>query len=430
MKERLITLLTALAALGLSVFLLAPPQPPAPRVSLPTSEDRGSSGLKGLYTWLQRERVAVISLRKRYTELPRLTAPAQRGSLLIVSAPARTDITPAERQALKHWIAEGNSLLILGAVYDRPNWAESDTDFYELKKLLRDFSWSLVSDTAEPAAPERQDFASKTFKEKVAAVQAEVKAHIPAEERLSAFSRQPLLFGVEHVAAQTVPELLRKSWALSTENNDNLAFSLLKRSDGKGDAVWQIKAGEGQIFLALTPDLFSNTRLNHADNARFFVNLLGQALSKDGKLLFDDYHFGLSELYDPEAFFKDTRLHQTLGFLGVLWILYVIGYSDRLAPVRVPPVKLSMRDFIDATAGFFARRVQQRALAAELVKHLLLDIRLGRRLSDEEQTWRWLEHHPQIPAGQLALLRRAVAQRRISLTRLTNAIIHIRSVAL
>ena len=55
MKERLITLLTALAALALVVFLLTPPQPNAQKpVSLPTTEDRGADGLKGLFTWLQR----------------------------------------------------------------------------------------------------------------------------------------------------------------------------------------------------------------------------------------------------------------------------------------------------------------------------------------------------------------------------------------
>jgi hypothetical protein len=430
MKERLITLGTALAALALAVFLLAPPEPPPARVSLPTSEDRGGAGLKGLYTWLQRERVPVASLRNRYTELHRLAAQPQRGNLLLASLPARTDISKAEWQALKQWIAEGNTLLILGAVYNRPDWANGETCFCQVKALLSDFSWSLDVPDAAESLQETEDPDGQTLEEKVADVQAGVKAQIPIEDRLLPVSRHPLLAGVGRLETQTVPVLLDQTWWLATEDPDNLALGLLQRSDGKAGAFWQIKAGEGQILLSLAPDLFSNARLGRADNARFIANLIGQALAGDGKLIFDDYHFGLSELYDPERFFADTRLHQTLGFMGLLWLLYVIGHDNRLAPVRAPSVRLSAQDYIDATAGFFARRLKPRTLAAELAGQALLDVRSGRRLRDETQTWLWLERHPQITAGQLDLLKRAHARRPVSLVRLADAITHIRAVSL
>lgn len=431
MKERLITLLTALAALGLTIFLLAPPQPPVEPISLPTTEDRGSEGLKGVYSWLHREQLPLVSLRNRYTELYKSAVKAQRGNVLVISMPAPKEISDAEWRALKLWISKGNSLLILGAVYYRPAWAGEENCFCDVKKFLRGFAWLLDYESLEPESDGRDDIAQKkTFKEKIEAMQANVKSHIPVQDKLATFSKHPLLQNVRQLETQTTAELLRKKWTLAATNADNLALALLKRSDAKLSAFWQIKAGEGQVFLSLAPDLFSNTRLNHADNARFLINLLDQALAKDGTLIFDDYHFGLSELYDPEHFFQDSRLHRTLGFLGLLWLLYVIGYTDRLAPVRAASLKLSIGDFVAGTAGFFARRLKKRALAAELVSHLLLDIRMTRKLRDEEQAWHWLEQHAQITSGQLSLLKRAKLQRRVSLMQLADAVAHIRTVTL
>jgi hypothetical protein len=198
------------------------------------------------------------------------------------------------------------------------------------------------------------------------------------------------------------------------------------------DAVagWQMKAGNGQIILMLTPDIFSNHQLNDANNAQFFVNVLNQALSPQGKVLFDDYHFGLSELYDPQNFFKDPRLHKTLLCLGLLWGFYVVGYSPRLAPIRLKGGKLSLLDFTDTTASFFARRVGKRQLAEALVKHLLMDICQRRHLVGEDQALLWLSQHRKIKSQQLALLKLALEKQRLSLPILTNTLIDIRTTLL
>jgi hypothetical protein len=428
-KERLITLLTALLALGLSLFLLSPPQPPEPKLSVPTSEDRGKAGLKGLAEWLRRQGVAVASLRNRYGHLAELAGPSGRGHVLIVSLPAQKDLEKAEWQALQRWVDDGNSLLILGAVFWRPDWSQQEACFCDVKQLLQHFDWSLDDDDLEP--PEAQPQSDeKSFRERIAAMQAEIKAQIPVDDQLLPIAGQPVTEGIERLSTQVVPHLMEQTWWLKTENNGNLALNLLQRSDGAAVAFWQIKAGKGQIFLSLAPDLFSNQRLGQADNARFAANLLNQALANHGKVIFDDYHFGLSELYDPERFFSDDRLHRTLAFLGLMWLLYVAGYSNRLAPVRPHTPKLSMRDFVDVTAGFFARRVPEPALAAELLRQLLLDVRLVRRLADDRQAWQWLECHPQIAPADLAALKRAQAGRRVSLLRLAETLRQVRRLAL
>jgi len=100
-KERLITLATALLALGLSLFLLSPPQPPEPKISLPSSEDRGKAGLKGMAEWLRRQGVPVASLRNRYDHLRELSGPPGAGHVLVVSLPAQKDVEKAEWRALQ-----------------------------------------------------------------------------------------------------------------------------------------------------------------------------------------------------------------------------------------------------------------------------------------------------------------------------------------
>ena len=431
MRERLITLLTAVAALALVIFLLSPHRPNVQKsVSLPTTEDRGSEGLKGLFTWLQREQLAVVSFRKRYTELSQDKSIPERGNVLIASMPAPKEMMASEWSALSRWLGRGNSLILLGAVYHHPAWTKGEDCFCDVKKFLARYAWTLEGEDTEVDSKEPKENNAKSLQESIAVLQASIKNHLPQASRLVALSAHPLLQGVKTLDVQTTPDLLKKHWTLAGDNTDNLALRLFSVADSGGIAAWQMNAGAGRIVLMLTPDVFSNGHLNHADNARFLGNLLSQSLAPEGRLLFDDYHFGLSKLYDPEHFFKDERLHKTLACLGLLWLFYVIGYTTRLAPVRIPVVKLSVLDFIEVMAGFFARRVNKRLLAEALVKHLLVDICKHRRLHNESEAWLWLEQHSQIPHEQLRLLKQTQSKQRLSLLHLSNAITYIRTVTL
>jgi len=428
-KERLITLATALVALAITLFLLVPPQPAEPKQSVPTSSDRGQAGLKGLAEWLRRQGVAVTSLRNRYRQLPEVAVKAAAGNVLVVSLPAPKEVQAAEWQALQDWVERGNNLLLLGAVLWRPDWSRQEACFCEVKGFLEHFGWSLQEqdededEDPQPPPPDRQD-----FRQKMAAVQAEIQAQLPVEDQLLPLPDQPLTAGVGAVSTRTVPALMRQTWLLQSQGGDNLAVNLLLRSDGRSVGFWQISAGHGQILLSLAPDLFSNRRLGEADNARFLANLLNQSLAGDGTVIFDDYHFGLSELYDPDRFFGDSRLHRTLALLGVMWVLYVAGYSNRLAPVAPQQQRLSVADFVEVTAGFFARRIARDELARELLRHLLLDLRLARQMGDEGEAWEWLGRHPGIAAADLATLRRVRSGRRVPLLRLSETLRQVRRV--
>jgi len=425
MKERLVTLLSALAALALVIFLFTPPDIQKP-VSLPTTEDRGTDGLKGLFAWLQREHVAVVSFRKRYTEL----GPG-RGNLLVVSLPAPSPISKQEWSALARWLKQGNSLLILGAVYNHPPWSGVENCFCDVKDFLDGYAWLLDKEDSKKQADKTETGKEKSLRESVTAMQVAVKSHLAQTNRLLALSSQPLLQGVKELNTQTMPYLLQPHWTLSSTDKDNLALRLFSVGDEPAaTAGWRISADAGQILLLLVPDVFSNSRLSKADNARFFSNLVRLTLAPHSRVLFDDYHFGLAEFYDPEHFFNDVRLHKTLGFLGLLWLLYVLGHTNRLAPVRIPVIQTSALDFIEVMAGFFAHRLNNRLLAEELVRHLLADICRQHRLQDETEAWRWLEQHGQITRAQLDQLKQKQSKQRRSLQQLTNTITYIRTLTL
>lgn len=435
MKERLITLFTALAALALVIFLLSPHSPDDQKpVSLPTSEDRGPDGLKGLFSWLQREGLPVVSFRKRFTDLLKDQALPKSGNVLLASMPASRETLEKEWSALSEWLEQGNTLIILGAVYQHPSWATGEDCFCDVKSFLSGYDWTLDTEGAdddddEPAVPDEEE-ADKTLQSSIVALRAGLKNALPQDSQLLALSSQPLLEGVKTLQTQTRAMLLNKPWTLSSSEPTNLSLRLLRIKDTDLTAGWWLNAGAGRVVLLLTPDLFSNSRLGQADNARFFSNLIDQSLSPDGRLLFDDYHFGLSELYDPEHFFKDPRLHKSLWCLGLFWLLYVVGYTSRLAPVRQTDNPLSTQDFINVTAEFFARRLSKPLLAEALVKHLLADIHARRGMRSDAEVWHWLEQHSRISKTQLELLNQALSKQRLSLLRLSNTITYIRTVTL
>lgn len=86
--------------------------------------------------------------------------------------------------------------------------------------------------------------------------------------------------------------------------------------DGKS-AMWLLPVGRGWMYLSAFPDLLGNNIVKETNNARWLTQLLKLHLSESGYLIFNDYPFGLSELYDPEAFFSDSRLHNTLLQSGI-----------------------------------------------------------------------------------------------------------------
>ena len=423
MKDRFVTFAAAVAALVVTFIIVMPPRGSGDAdLSLPTTEDRGGSGLIGLKTWLERGGIPIHSLRRRYPELMDTTVFAETGNLLIVSFPHFREALQSEWQALSGWIDSGNSLLILGYAYDRPDWFGSDGCLCDAVQLLDELGWTLSS-----SKPDKDEADSEGFDGRIDRLHAGLQALTPTLTTIQPLSTFPIVHTVSNVESRVIPALTDEIWQLST-TSDQLAVRLFAfDADPDKTVIWQVEAGRGRIFLSLAGDIFSNEMLNRADNARLFKNLLSRMLSGKGQVIFDDFHFGLSDLYDPEQFFSDSRLHRTIGLILLFWLLYVLGDSKRLAPVRHKKAEISAIDSVEAMAGFFAGRLDKKILAQELTRHLLQDLRQNRRLPTEEAVWQWLERHPQIPATSIALLRDAAQQRCSQLNVLTDTLTEIRT---
>lgn len=427
MKERLVTFVAALAALLVSFIILSPPRAPnADDLSLPTTEDSGVNGLKGVKVWLENAGLAVHSLRKRYPSLLDDSQFAPTGNILIVSLPHFHQALASEWQALATWIGRGNSLLLLTHPYNPPSWRRSEGCIVcEAVQLLDELGWQLSQSGAEQSALSVD--LGNDLKQGLQRFRGRLQTMMSRPTELDPLSTLATMAGIENLESQMKPRLLHNRWQLSTIG-DQMALRLFAVGGEAGQTVlWQIGSGRGQVFLSLAGDILSNEMVGRAGNARWLKNMLSQALSENGRIIFDDYHFGLSDLYDPDQFFSDDRLHRTLGLILLFWFLYVLGDSNRLAPVRASIVRASVKDTVEAMTGFFAARLEPKILAAELTRHLLQDIRLRRGLKDEAAVWQWLERHPHIDHRQLALLRDAMRQRCYRLHVLTDTLTEIRT---
>ena len=121
MKDRLVTLLGALLALAIVYALFFQRGAERP-ITKPLSIEAGRNGYLALWNWLEREHVKVVSLRQRFPALLDDRSLAESGNLLIVTMPFRTPLRSSEVPPLDEWVARGNTVLLLAALDDSPEW--------------------------------------------------------------------------------------------------------------------------------------------------------------------------------------------------------------------------------------------------------------------------------------------------------------------
>ena len=217
--------------------------------------------------------------------------------------------------------------------------------------------------------------------------------------------------------------------ALTSKEKFRTSLVLLEDSLTESPAFWQVRIGEGIGWISGYADLFSNAALGDGDNARLLANIVAGSLGPDGRVIFDDMHQGLTEVYDPNAFFGDARLHATLWFIVGFWLLYVVGRSNRIAPLAQRPELPRAVDFVHAVGGLFARRLTGREVAMGLLRHFFVELR-GVRAGADDVDWELLARNPRVPRSQvdeLRILHSGLAQGRTpDLVRLNNLINSIR----
>ncbi len=354
MNDRLVTALGALAAVAVLAVLLFPASQPS-RIGRPTSADTGPNGYAALVQWLRSDGVAVKSLRRRASALTGdELALAPSGNLMITTMPHRNRLRRKEGADLWQWVARGNTLLVLAALDDTPDWVSG-----------LDTSWFLADLTRSSGL----EFEVMPASHGGVANLGRVGRTTPVI--LEGLPEHPLMAGVAELRGES--DFPASLWQVKSASEASRGVLQLAREARSGaPAMWEAAAGRGQVIVSGLGSLLSNRTIGQGDNRAFVANLVRFHLAPGGAVIFDDMHQGLSVLYDPAAFFSDPRLGATLLFLLGFWALYLLGGNSRLGPVIQPSAAPRQGDFVAGVGGFLARKLS-RADAGRLMIRAWLD---------------------------------------------------------
>lgn len=411
MRERLLVLCLAAGALVL-FYALFFPKPPTTSVDVengsPLSTDARPDGYLAVWQWLGKEHVPRVSLQLQYDRLEGLLTRPQ-GNVMLVTMPQRVVPHESEVDALDDWVARGNTLVIMAALDDEPPWAIGTLDTLMRERLQR-----LTGLHFTPASADTG-----------------LKGFSLGKLEIHPNGQFPLLAGVRQL--ETL-KYLSRSWRTTTVD-ERLPLELASRSDDGTPVIWLQRSGAGQIILCGAASLFSNAGVGRRDNAQMLANLIGWTRGPGGAVIFDDAHQGLTAFYDAKAFFADPRLHDTLGWIVLLWLAFVLG-PQSLRVRRHQQQPLGETAYVEAGARYLAAVVRPGDAAQRLIEDFLdwlrVRLRLESRDSQDAQgaVWQWLEAQPAVPAAERRKLQdwyaRACAGERIDLTRLQNFLVQLR----
>lgn len=439
MRERLTTLACALGALLLFGTLFLHGGALSAPVSQPTTVDRADNGLLGAQHWLEGEGVRTLSLRERFGALPQRLGLAAHGNLLIVSLPAAGSFHTDELVALDRWIRDGNTLMVLAALRDRPAWAQLPFQMQHDLQLLTGLSLLLNVERGRERKPHAHEERVPRTGDSAAAphgakppprreqqpIRLISELRAPQRGTLEPNRAHPYFTGVQHAVAFSDYAGLSGAVTLPT---DGFALSLAHESGTGEDAFWVRPDGAGTIIVSGFGSLFANRALGLADNARLLANLVAATVARDGAVVFDDQHQGLSDSYDPAKFYHDPRLYATLAVIAVVWLAWVLGGTRLSAPLRRASAPREA-ELVRATGLFLARVLRPAAAARRLLEQFLRRASgaAGRNGAEEARLWGWLESHPRLARADVRQLRAwhesAVQNRRVPLMRLHNLIV-------
>jgi len=425
MRERLITLGCALGALLVFAALFIHGDPLGGRqMALPTTVEHAGNGLAGALGWLEEERIPVVSLRERFDTLARRRDLPPVGNLLIVSLPASTPFSGAERRALDDWLRAGNTLLVLAAIADKPDWARGGVFWADLEDLTGLSYEPVRLRTAAAATPKGED---------LIALMSAASRPLASPERTTLIPNRPhpYLDGVALATAWSDYPWRVFPWQAWTVKvpRDGFVLSLARQRETGEGVLWTRPVGAGTVIISGFASLFSNRALAQPDNARLLANIVATSLGARGAVLFDDEHQGLGLAYDPAKFYRDPRLYQTLGVLLVMWLVWVLGGTRLRLPARRASAPREAQ-LVRATGAYLARVLKPAAAARRMFEHLQRRLAAGQSAgATGGALWELLEQQPRLARADLEQLRawygRAYAGERVPLKRLHNLIVRI-----
>jgi hypothetical protein len=407
LKERLVTLGLAACALALFYVLFLPkPTPPSNTAAMPLSTETGPYGYQAAWRWLHAERIPVLTLRERYDRLNRADVFKPTGNVLLTTLPHKLPERPLEAMELDMWVERGNTLIVMAALDDTPLWTLGYHKLAEAVGRMTRLKFEVVEESPVP-----QRSLSLVLNGLLQSQQSSIEPR----------GVHPLLEGVHSV--RVVSELPASRWRASPM--DRSAVLEIGQIAGNGDpAIWLSRQGKGHVITFAVASIFSNQLIGEQDNGRLLSNLVAWSRGFDGAVIFDDAHQGSVSYYDAKAFFADPRLRRTIGWIVVLWLVFVLGLQPLRSRMREWN-PLDITAFIAMSGEFFASTLTPAATGARLFENFFDSIR--RRLDlrqDGSPMWEWLSAQAGVSLGELSELRRLHqrirAGRRVNLVRLQN----------
>ncbi len=440
MRERLITLAIAIGVLLLFVAMFVRREDALGarnEVPRPTTAERRGNGYHAATSWLEAEGIREISLRERFDTLTQRKDLPRSGNLLIVTLPAANGFNTWEFIPLDRWIRAGNTLLILAALSDNPDWGFSQGGFAsgDLNLLTGlEFETTRNRQSRVTRRPQRTTPSPNTAEPAVVRDPAEAFRYLAEPQRsLMVPNRTHAYFeGVKSVVA--LSDYPQQAWAVKVPY-EGFVLELAHQEKGADGAqgnegvMWTRPLGQGRIIVSGFGSVFTNRAIGLADNARLLANIVGVTVGEQGAVLFDDLHQGLGAAYDPAKFYKDKRLYITIGVLVALWFVWVLGSTRLRAPVSVSSTPREA-ELIRAAGGFFARALPTHAGARRLIDNFFKRVRAragGRR--DDALPWDIIERSPRVAPADIEQLKnwyaQACASRRVPLQELQNLLVRI-----
>jgi hypothetical protein len=421
LKERLVTLGLAIAALFLCYALFLPkPQPQASAASRPLSTEPGPAGYQAAWRWLETEHLPVVALHERFDHLlggAGRSLPAT-GNVLLTTLPHKVTVRSEEPSDLDAWVERGNTLVVAAALDDTPAWAtESST------RLFKDVG-RLTRLRFETEAAEKNDKTSppgRVLKSALSSLTA------PRTIVIEPLGEHPLMQGIHTLSV--VSDLPASRWH-ATPMDSSGVLQIASMQDGGAAAIWVKRQEKGQVITLAVAGLFSNRDIGTADNAALLANVIAWSLKPGGFVIFDDIHQGAVGYYDAKSFYADPRLHRTIAWLLLLWFIFVLGIQ-RLKAHANDARPRDITAFLGSSGDFLASSVAPATAGSRLVANFFNPIRRRLRLPENGgATWEWLASQAGVSAREVAELRELQARmrsgRRFDLPRLQNLLSQLR----
>lgn len=137
-----------------------------------------------------------------------------------------------------------------------------------------------------------------------------------------------------------------------------------------GPAVVSTTVGRGKAWVMSMPSVFANENLRQADNAALYEYIL--ATARPGRVLFDEYHHGRTEVVSLRALIYHSRWGWALMYTALLLLVYTALRGKRLGrPLRsAPNPNRNAGEYVRSLASLLQRADKRDLLARHYASRL------------------------------------------------------------